>query len=188
MRSSVSNVFLVVLLSLANMASAQTYCGKAGRGVGELMGEDIFGDWAMTPLKGYAVEDGEYFPFPPMATQTMSIFPGEGGRLFAVNPELADKVELVADENPDSPLIPADFPDQIDPPLNEQEIAAAAGCDASDLPRLIVRSRFETDDSRLDMTMRLIVIGPGLMFGIIDSSGTIVGDSFTAVRAISLTK
>lgn len=179
---------LVFLLFATGMSRAETYCGKADRNVVDLMGEGIFGDWTMTPLEGYAMQAGNLFPFPPMAPITMSIFPGEGGRIFAVNPELTDRVELVADDEPHAALTPDDFPEKVEPRLDDQDLSIVAGCDLGDLPRLVARSQVLTKDSEINSTMRLVVIGPGIMYGMIHSTGTVVGDSFRAVRAISLTR
>lgn len=188
MRGNALALSVAIVIGVAGAASGQNYCGKSSQSAIELMGAELFGDWSMLPLGGYFVEAGEVLPFPPMDPMIWSIIHADGGRALIVSPEFSDSVELSPDYSEEQRLLPADFPDQVDRPLTEEDIGIAAGCQTSELPRLIAKSQFKTDDSQIDSIVRLIVIGPGIMYGAIEANGTVVGDTIYAYRAISLTR
>jgi hypothetical protein len=173
----------------------------------------------MDHLAGFMIAGPMVLPVPPSAPENLEVFELDGV-LYATNTGVTEQMELILDN-----AAPWSFQSQLGVAgakvtLTDKDVKAQVGCNASQLPRLIAESTFDLggeqgkyaqpdpndqkfyyydSKGKMHVTLRLIVLTPTSMLGILTFNGSAKADipksqgqdpkvNFLMRRSVSMTK
>ncbi len=148
------------------------------------------GPWQIKHHAGYYMAGPMTMPFPDGgAAETMQIEALPDGQLVGTHPEAQAPIPFVwADEPPWSFEADATKDGAPAPLLSSSEVEMLMECGVENLARLIARTQVTMDGITMDMTMRLMVVGPDQMYGIFHTSAMANGTPVKSWRAVTLTR
>ncbi|MCV2894350.1 hypothetical protein [Lentibacter sp. XHP0401] len=148
------------------------------------------GPWQITHHAGYVISGPMTMPFPASGdVETMQIEMSPNGGLVGTHPEAQQPVVFSwADEPPWSFEAHATKDGVPAPMLSSSDVETLMGCGVENLARLIGRTQVTIDGVTMDMTLRLMVVGPDQMYGIFYTSTVVKGIPVKSWRAVTLTR
>ena len=148
------------------------------------------GPWQITHHAGYVISGPMTMPFPASGdVETMQMEMSPNGGLVGTHPEAQQPVVFSwADEPPWSFEAHASKDGVPAPMLSSTDVEMLMGCGVENLARLIGRTQATIDGVTMEMTMRLMVVGPDQMYGIFHTSAVVKGIPVKSWRAVTLTR
>ncbi len=148
------------------------------------------GPWQITHHAGYVMAGPMTMPFPASGDlETMQIEILPSGQLIGTHPDAQNPIPFIwADEPPWSFEADASKDGAPAPLLSSSEVEMLMECGVENLARLIGRTQATIDGMTMDMTLRLMVVGPDQMYGIFHTSSVVNGTPVKSWRAVTLTR
>ncbi len=148
------------------------------------------GPWQIAHHAGYVMAGPMTMPFPASGdSETMQIEMLPTGGLVGTHPEAQHPIPFVwADEPPWSFEADASRDGVPAPMLSSSDVEKLMECGVENLARLIGRTQATIDGTTMDMTLRLMVVGPDQMYGIFHTSSIANGMPVKSWRAVTLTR
>ena len=148
------------------------------------------GAWNIAHHSGFVVAGPMTMPFPADSDiDTMGIEMLPSGQLVGTHPEAQQPIPFVwADEPPWQFEADASKDGSPAPLLSSSEVEMLMGCGVEKLARLIGHTQATIDGVHIDMTLRLMVVGPDQMYGIFHTSAVSGGIPVKSWRAVTLTR
>jgi hypothetical protein len=148
------------------------------------------GPWNITHHSGFVVAGPMTMPFPADGViDTMGIEMLPSGQLVGTHPEAQQPIPFIwADEPPWQFEADASNDGSPAPLLSSSEVEMLMGCGVENLARLIGHTQAIMDGVVMDMTLRLMVVGPDQMYGIFHTSAVSGGVPVKSWRAVTLTR
>ena len=148
------------------------------------------GPWNIAHHSGFVVAGEMTIPFPASGgIETMGIEMSPSGQLVGTHPEAHEPIPFVwADEPPWQFEANATKDGAPAPLLSSSEVEMVMECGIENLARLIGHSQATIDGIVMDMTLRLMVVGPDQMYGIFHTSAVANGMPVKSWRAVTLTR
>ena len=148
------------------------------------------GPWKIAHHSGFVVAGPMTLPFPASGdSETMEIAMSPSGQLVGTHPEAQQPIPFVwADEPPWSFEADADKDGAPAPLLSSSDVELLMECGVENLARLIGRTQATIDGVTMDMTLRLMVVGPDQMYGIFHTSAAPNGMPVKSWRAVTMSR
>jgi len=148
------------------------------------------GPWKIAHHSGFVVAGPMTMPFPADSViDTMGIEMLPSGQLVGTHPEAQQPIPFIwADEPPWQFEADASNDGSPAPLLSSSEVEMLMGCGVENLARLIGHTQAMMDGVVMDMTLRLMVVGPDQMYGIFHTSAVSGGMPVKSWRAVTLTR
>ncbi|WP_417809038.1 hypothetical protein [Thioclava sp.] len=148
------------------------------------------GAWKIAHHAGYVIAGPMTMPFPASGDrETIQIEMSPSGGLVGTHPDAQQPIPFVwANEPPWSFEADASRDGVPAPMLSSSDVEMLMGCDVDKLARLIGRTQVTIDGTTMDMTLRLMVVGPDQMYGIFHTSSIANGMPVKSWRAVTLTR
>jgi hypothetical protein len=148
------------------------------------------GPWKIAHHSGFVVAGPMTMPFPADSViDTMGIEMLPSGQLVGTHPEAQQPIPFIwADEPPWQFEADASNDGSPAPLLSSSEVEMLMGCGVENLARLIGHTQATMDGVVMDMTLRLMVVGPDQMYGIFHTSAVSGGVPVKSWRAVTLTR
>jgi hypothetical protein len=148
------------------------------------------GPWQITHHAGYVISGPMTMPFPASGdVETMQIGMSLDGGLVGTHPQAQQPIPFVwADEPPWSFEADAQREGVPAPMLSSSDVELLMECGVENLARLIGRTQVTIDGVTMDMTLRLMVVGPDQIYGIFHTSAVVNGIPVKSWRAVTLTR
>lgn len=148
------------------------------------------GPWQIKHHAGYVISGPMTMPFPASGdVETMQIEVSPNGGLVGTHSEAQHPVVFSwADEPPWSFEAHASKDGVPAPMLSSSDVETLMGCGVENLARLIGRTEATIDGVTMDMTLRLMVVGPDQMYGVFHTSAAMKGMHVRSWRAVTLTR
>lgn len=148
------------------------------------------GPWQIAHHAGYYMAGPMTMPFPASGdVETMQIETLPDGQLVGTHPDAQQPIPFVwADEPPWSFEAEARQDGTPAPMLSSSEVEMLMECGVEDLARLIGRTQATIDGVTMDMTLRLMVVGPDQMYGIFHTSAVVNGMPVKSWRAVTMSR
>jgi len=185
-------LLLVMLLAWAtpSLAEPNVACRYGTPEAWDQISLMYVGPWQIKHHAGYYMAGPMTMPFPDGgAAETMQIEMLPNGQLVGTHPEARAPIPFVwADEPPWSFEADATKDGAPAPLLSSSEVEMLMECGVENLARLIGRTQVTMDGITMDMTLRLMVVGPDQMFGIFHTSAVANGTPVKSWRAVTLTR
>ena len=148
------------------------------------------GPWEIAHHAGYYMAGPMTMPFPASGDlETMQIEILPSGQLVGTHPEAQQPIPFAwADEPPWSFEADAAKDGAPAPMLSSSDVEVLMECGVDDLARLIGRTQATIDGVTMNMTLRLMIVGPDQMYGIFHTSAIANGMPVKSWRAVTLTR
>lgn len=148
------------------------------------------GPWQIAHHAGYVMAGPMTMPFPASGgVETMQIEMLPSGQLVGTHPEAQAPIPFIwADEPPWSFEADATKDGAPAPLLSSSDVEMLMGCGVENLARLIGHTTATMDGVVMDMTLRLMVVGPEQMYGIFHTSSVVNGMPVRSWRAVTMTR
>ena len=179
-----------LLASSAAQAEPNVACNYGSPKAWDKISLMYVGPWQITHHAGYVISGPMTMPFPASGdVETMQIEMSPNGGLVGTHPEAQQPVAFNwADEPPWSFEAHASKDGVPAPMLSSSDVETLMGCGVENLARLIGRTQATIDGTTMDMTLRLMVVGPDQMYGIFHTSAIVKGMPVKSWRAVTLTR
>lgn len=182
-------IFAATLLPLAPAIAAPNVACKYGTPEAwDQISLMYAGPWQIAHHAGYVMAGPMTMAFPASGDlETMQIEILPSGQLIGTHPGAQHPVPFVwADEPPWSFEADASKDGAPAPLLSSSEVEMLMECGVENLARLIGRTQATVDGMTIDMTLRLMVVGPDQMYGIFYTLSAMNGMPVTSWRAATL--
>ncbi|WP_289042715.1 hypothetical protein [uncultured Aliiroseovarius sp.] len=148
------------------------------------------GPWKIAHHAGYVIAGPMTMPFPASGDiETIQIEMSPSGGLVGTHPEAQQPIVFDwADEPPWKFEADASRDGVPAPMLSSSDVEILMGCSVDKLARLIGRTQATIDGTTMDMTVRLMVVGPDQMYGIFHTSSVARGIPVKSWRTVTLTR
>lgn len=148
------------------------------------------GPWEIAHHAGYVMAGPMTMPFPASGDlETMQIEILPSGQLIGTHPEAQQPISFTWDDEPPWSFEADAAKDGAPAPLlSLSEVEMLMECGVENLARLIGRTQATIDGMTMDMTLRLMVVGPDQMYGIFHTSSVMNGTPVKSWRAVTLTR
>jgi hypothetical protein len=148
------------------------------------------GPWQIVHHSGFVVAGPMTMPFPASGdVDTMQIEMLPTGQLAGTHPDAQQPIPFVwADEAPWSFEADASKDGATAPLLSSSEVEMLMECGVENLARLMGHTQATIDGVTMDMTLRLMVVGPDQMYGVFHTSAVTNGMPVKSWRAVTLTR
>ena len=181
----------IALMALAPQArAADVACQYGSREAWGKVDASFAGNWSIAHHAGFYRAGTMVMPFPASpGTEVMGIDYRDNGQLVGTHPEAQAEIPFAwADEPPWSFEAEAGRDGAPAPLLSSTDVETLMGCGVEDLARLIGRTQVTLDGVTMDMTLRLMVVGPDQMYGIFHTSAVANGMPVKSWRAVTMTR
>ncbi|MGO4916942.1 hypothetical protein [Pseudogemmobacter sp. W21_MBD1_M6] len=184
-------VLLMVLMSATPAFSAPDAACRYGTPEAWAQVDATFvGPWKIAHHSGFVIAGPMTMPFPASAgVETMAIEMLPTGQLIGTHPEAQEPIPFVwADEPPWKFEADATKDGAPAPLLSSSDVEMLMGCGVENLARLIGHTKATVDGIAMDMTLRLMVVGPEQMYGVFHTSAVVNGTPVKSWRTVTLTR
>lgn len=180
----------IFLASSSALAEPNLACNYGSPQAWDQISLMYLGPWQIAHHAGYVIAGPMTMPFPASGgSETMQIELSPTGGLVGTHPEAQQPIAFVwADEPPWSFEADASRDGVPAPMLSSADVELLMECGVENLARLIGRTQATMDGVVMDMTLRLMVVGPDQMYGIFHSSSVANGIPVKSWRAVTLTR
>jgi hypothetical protein len=188
--SSICWIALALLASSPVRGEPDVACSYGSPDAWDKISLMYVGPWNIAHHAGYVIAGPMTMPFPASAdVETIQIETSPNGELVGTHPDAQQPIVFHwADEAPWSFEAKASRDGVPAPMLSSSEVEMLMGCGVENLARLIGRTQATIDGVTMDMTLRLMIVGPDQMYGIFHTSSIANGIPVKSWRAVTLTR
>lgn len=182
---------LVALVAATPVLAAPDVACKYGTPEAWAQVDAMFvGPWKIAHHAGYYIAGTMTMPFPASAdVETMQIEMLPTGQLIGTHPDAQGPIPFVWADEPPWRFEADATKDGVPAPLvSSSDVEMLMGCGVENLARLIGRTKTTVDGIVMDMTLRLMVVGPAQMYGIFHTSSVVNGVPVKSWRAVTMTR
>jgi hypothetical protein len=188
MRCGLTPVLVFGLMAGAAVGEPSVTCGLNDRDRFEDIALIFAGDWQIKHHAGFVVAGAMTLPFPASNdVETMAIEFTADGQMLGTHPEAqqplvfewADEPTWVFEDEARDDGVPG-------PLLSSNDLEILMDCTIDQMPRLIGRTTAVIDGTSMDMTVRLMVTTPEVMYGIFHATAVARGTLVNSWRSVTL--
>lgn len=168
---------LAALPAAARADALDVPCGATAVQLAAEVAPKLEGRWAVEHNAGYVVTAGMVMPHPASNTVDFGRFELQDGKLVLIpesDPSRAVTFDWVTDErwnfDSDASLPEGARVSGVTGPLpslaiTDEDVSLLSDCPSDDLPRLVGRDTVTIDGVTMTFTLRLLMIGPDVLYG-----------------------
>ncbi|MEI4263866.1 hypothetical protein [Roseovarius sp. D0-M9] len=184
--------FVIALAAPAAGEDGGTLCGVTGTEALDAVSRQLEGQWVSEAKAGYVVMGPMVMPHGAKASADTGRIEMRDGRLTIV-PDNPEGIDLALDWETgvdwsfgSQPSLPdgntaTNVPD-LD--IDDDDVTTVAGCDVNELPRLVGVDSMTVEGVSMTYTLRLIAVGPDLLYGFQQVHGVAEGQQIVERRPI----